>query len=113
MSSIGSLLKNQRIEQNLSLKDVYVRCGITDSKLSRIERDEKLPNPLELNMLAEVYGLNIISLFVAAGYLDSGALADCRLIFKNAHLLSEEERRGIQAQINLLTKGRKNTNYVI
>ena len=110
MSNIGSILKDQRLGKNLSLKDVYDQCGITDSKLSRIERGEKLPDPLELNLLAKIYGLDVVPLFVAAGYLDSGTLADYRLIFQNAHLLNEEERQSIQTQINLLTKGRKNTS---
>lgn len=110
MSNIGSVLKDQRLGKNLSLKDVYDQCGITDSKLSRIERGEKLPDPLELNLLAKIYGLDVVPLFVTAGYLDSGTLADYRLIFQNAHLLNEEERQSIQTQINLLTKGRKNTS---
>ena len=112
MNTIGSLLKNSRMGLHLSLKEVCDRCGITDSKLSRIERGEKLPDPLELNLLAGVYELDIVSLFVAAGYLPTDVVADHSLIFQSAHLLSEDERQGIQNLINLMTKGRRNTSAV-
>ena len=107
MSSIGVLLKEQRNQHNLSLNDVYKQCGITDSKLSRIERGEKTPDPDELRKLALTYGLDVVSLFISAGYLDEDDLLNYQFIFQNAHYLNDEERQSIQTQINLLTKGRK------
>lgn len=107
MGDIGSYLKEQRIRCALSLKDIYEKCGITDSKLSRIERGEKIPDPTELKKLAQAYGLDVISLFVMAGFLDEDDLSKYQFIFQNVDLLNSEEKQSIQTQISLLTKGRK------
>ena len=37
MNRLGDYLKEARIRQGLSLKDVYRETGISDSRLSRIE----------------------------------------------------------------------------
>lgn len=111
MSNIGSYLKQTRNSCHLSLKDVHNCCGITDSKLSRMERGEGKPlDPTELRKLARLYGIGVVSLFVLAGYLDEGDLAEYQLTFKNAVLLNEEEKQSIQTQIDLLTKGRQVSN---
>lgn len=108
MNEIGSYLKRIRNEHHLSLKDVYERCGITDSKLSRMERGEGEPlNPLELKKLAQVYEISIISIYIKAGYLNKSDLSDYQFVFKNAALLSEDEKQSVQTQIDLFTKGRK------
>lgn len=113
MSDIGSCLKDKRTQCNLSLKDIYDQCGITDSKLSRIERGEKLPDPAELKKLAQIYGLDVISLFIMAGYLDRNDLSNYQFVFQNVDLLNDEEKQSIQTQISLLTKGRKRTPKMI
>lgn len=107
MRSIGEYLKDKRTQLNLSLKEVKDKCGITDSKLSRIERGEQLPEPSELRKLSVLYGLDIFSTFIMAGYLCEDDIAHYQYVFDNADLLNEEEKKNIQTQINLLTKGRK------
>lgn len=111
MNNLGSYLKQMRNSCHLSLKDVYDRCGITDSKLSRMERNEGKPlDPAELRKLAKLYGIDIVPLFIMADYLDESDLAKYQLTFKNANLLNEEEKQSIQTQIDLLTKGRQVIN---
>lgn len=108
MNDMGNYLKQIRSNCHLSLKEVYDRCGITDSKLSRMERGEGKPlGPLELRKLAQVYGISVIPLYIMAGYLDEGDLADYQLVFRNADLLNDEEKQSVQTQIDLLTKGRQ------
>ena len=107
MSDIGSYLKDQRSRCHLSLKDVHEQTGITDSKLSRVERGEgKLLNPDELKKLALLYGIGVVPLFIMAGYLDESDLTSYQFFFQNADLLNEEEKEIVQTQINLLTRGR-------
>lgn len=111
MDNLGSYLKQVRNNCHLSLKDVLDCCGITDSKLSRMERNEGKPlNPTELRKLARLYGIGVVPLFIMAGYLDEGDLTEYQLTFKNADLLNEEEKQSIQTQIDLLTKGRQVNN---
>lgn len=107
MNSIGDYLKEARNKCRLSLKDVHDRCGVTDSKLSRMERGEGKPlDPAELKKLAQLYGIGVVPIYIMAGYLDESDLSDYQLVFKNADLLDEEEKKSIQTQIDLLTKGR-------
>lgn len=111
MISIGSYLKELRNRCNLSLKDVYDQCGVTDSKLSRMERGEGKPlDPSELKKLAQLYGVGVVPIYIIAGYLDESDLSDYQFVFKNAHLLNTEEKQSIQTQIDLLTKGRQVCN---
>lgn len=111
MNDIGNYLKQSRNNCHLSLKDVHDRCGVTDSKLSRMERGEGKPlDPLELRKLAHLYGIDVISLYIMAGYLDESDLEEYQLVFKNADLLDDEEKQSVQTQIDLLTKGRQVNN---
>ena len=59
MNELGVFLKQQRQTLHLSMSEVHEQTGITDSKLSRIERGEGRPlDPFELKKLAELlYGV--------------------------------------------------------
>ena len=108
MNDIGNYLKKARNNCHLSLKDVYDRCGVTDSKLSRMERGEGKPlDAAELRKLAQLYGIGVVPIYIMAGYLDESDLSDYLLVFKNTDLLNEEEKQSIQTQIDLFTKGRQ------
>lgn len=108
MNTIGKFLKQARSERGLSLQAVHQQCGITDSKLSKYEREKgRSPSPGELKKLANLYGISVISLYLMAGYLDESDLISYQLVFNNAELLKPEEVANIQTQINLLTKGRQ------
>lgn len=108
MNDIGNYLKKARNNCHLSLKDVYDRCGVTDSKLSRMERGEGKPlDAAELRKLAQLYGIGVVPIYIMAGYLDESDLSDYQLVFKNTDLLNEEEKQSIQTQIDLFTKGRQ------
>lgn len=108
MNEIGQHLKSIRTQQGLSLKDVYRETGISDSKLSRIENGANLSetDPGTLQTLAKLYHLNLVDLYLTAGYLDAKSLSSYKLIFQNAELLNENERTLIQTLINMLTKER-------
>ena len=103
MGSIGAHLKSLRTERGLSLKAVYNECGISDSRLSRIEHGEA--NTIDPE--ARFYNVDVISLLLVAGYLDESDLKDYQFRFKNAALLDDEELQGIQTMIDLLTRERQ------
>ena len=104
---LGQYLKETRINQKLSLRDVYKKTGISDSKLSRIENESNLePEPTVLKALSDCYALNIVDLYVKAGYIDVSSLDKYKYIFDKADLLTEEENKLIQNQIYIFTKGR-------
>lgn len=109
MSKLGEYLKKIRDELGLSLKDVYRETGISDSKLSRIENGTNVsaPTPDVLQALSKLYQINLVELYLIVGYLDEEALSSYVQVFKNVKLLKDDERKNIQEQIDLFTKGRK------
>jgi transcriptional regulator with XRE-family HTH domain len=71
--SLGSVLKQTRERQNLSLRDVEKRTGIRNAHLSQIE-NETITKP-EMAMLwdlAALYGLDYTQLLRLAGYRNRG-----------------------------------------
>lgn len=108
MDSFGAYLKTQRDNNHLSLKSVYERTGISDSKLSFIERGKPIElKPAELKKIAHLYAIPVVSLFIKAGYLDAQDLFEFQRLFRNAELLTSEEKEHIQQEILLFTKGRE------
>lgn len=108
MVTLGAYLKRIRLQHGLSLKDVYKKTGISDSKLSRIENGANVSEtaPSILQGLSKLYNINLIELYRMAGCLDEEALSSYERVFKNVDLLTEDERNHIQEQIDLFTKGR-------
>ena len=109
MTALGKYLKEIRLLQELSLKDVYKATGISDSKLSRTENGTNVsfPAPSILRSLSKLYNIDLIDLYSMAGYLDQEALSSYERVFQNVDLLTKDERNHIQAQIDLFTNGRK------
>ena len=108
MQGVGAVLKEYRNKLGISLAEVHSKIGITDSRLSRIERGEgKFQVPDVLKSLAHLYGVSTIELLSIAGYISEVDTELYKKVFENADLLSADERDNIQTQINLFTKGRK------
>ena len=108
MSVFGDYLKKRRVQSGLSLKEVQNRTGISNSRLCRIENGSLKSDipPRDVRLLAEVYSEDLVSLYLLAGYLTRGDLQSYEQIFRKADLLNEDEKRNIQEQIDLFTKGR-------
>ncbi len=108
MDELGPLLRKLRNEAGMSLNDVYEKCGISDSKLSRIEqgRNSSETSPGILRKLAKLYNVNLTYLYLAAGYLDDKELPSHESIFSRTEFLNDDERQLIQNLIDLFTKGR-------
>lgn len=108
MNELGVVLSRMRNDAKLSLKDVYKATGISDSKLSRIEQGKNTsqPAPDVLKTLSKLYGVDLIELYLAAGYLDANDLCSYERVFQNVELLTPDEKESIQTQINLFTKDR-------
>lgn len=105
LNELGIFLKNVRNEKKLSLKTVQKFTGISDSRLSRIENgDNASPAPADLKMLSHLYQIDIIEIFLLAGYLTPEDLSNYQHTFKNVDRLSPEEMQNIQNSINLFTK---------
>lgn len=103
MDSLGNYLKAKRDEKGLSMNDVYVQTGITDSRLSKLENGNyKEPSPIILKKLADLYEISVVELFIKSGYLTYDSLDLCSQIFHGIELLTEEDRKHIQGEIDYI-----------
>ena len=107
LKEVGNYLKSIRNSLDLSLKNVNQKTGITDSRLSRIEKGNVNPDPTTLKLLANLYKIDLIDLYLQYGYLDDIDLSSYKKVFSFSELLTDDERNHIQNEIYLFTKGRK------
>ena len=108
MENLGNLLKSARDSNGLTLEQVEKLTAITNSRLWRMENNTgKFPTPNDLRKLAKLYDLNIISLFICAGFLKEDDLIDYQKHFKDIEHLTPEEISWIQDGISLLAQQHK------
>lgn len=107
MNNPGQYLKKIREKRGLGVKAVYSQTGVGDSTIRRIEEGKtKFPPAAQLKSLANFYGINLIELYKAYGYLDDTDI-DCKNnCFENTELLNDDAVSHIQGLINLLTEKR-------
>lgn len=107
LDKLGIYLRYLREFNHLSMHDVYHHTKITDSKLSRIEKQSiKEPSPKDLKKLALLYKVDVIDVFKMAGFIDEADLLNYQKAFNNTDLLISEEKELIQHQIDYFTKQR-------
>ena len=105
MQTLGEYLKAVRNERGLSQYKVYEKTGITDSRLSKAENGAWNNIKLsELKKLAELYNVPIIPICMMAGFFDESDIEEYHSGFKNVSLLSDEDKRHIQAEIDYILK---------
>ena len=107
MNNPGQYLKSLREKLGLGVKAVYSKTGVGDSTIRRIEEViKKNPPATQLKALANFYGIDVIELYKAYGYLDEDDLERKTVCFENSELLTDEAIASIQELINLLTEKR-------
>lgn len=104
MASLGETLKDARSRTGLSLKQVSEQTGITNSRLSKMERDQIPCKIDELKQLIEFYKSPVIDFFKASGCLNQEDLDAYQRVFQGVDELSFEEKEHIQRTIDLLTR---------
>lgn len=69
----GKYLKDLRVAAHLTLRQVEIQAGVSDSYLSQVENGKRgIPSADILKKLAPVYGVPYEEMLVAAGYLPAG-----------------------------------------
>ena len=68
-ASLGGIIKQQRLLETLTLKELATMAGISASHLGRIERGERYPSARILRKLAKPLVFEEGELFTLAGYL--------------------------------------------
>ena len=105
---IGERLRNIRDSKGLSLDDVHKFTGITNSRLSRIERGLNAhPSLDDISALLEFYEIPLVSFLCQEGYCEKNNTA-----LKNLELLNHFEIKHIQAEIDFILKEKELKNGI-
>jgi transcriptional regulator with XRE-family HTH domain len=72
-TSLGRVLKQQRLSLPLTLRELSAMAGVSASHLGRIERGERFPSGSILRRIAKPLGFEEDELFTLAGYLSPTA----------------------------------------
>lgn len=88
---IGKVIKQQRKNLSLTLRQLSEMSGVSKSHLGRIEQGLRKPSTHTLLKIAKPLGFDQIELLVVAGYLPS-----------DPSTLPNEERDKLQAELNTL-----------
>lgn len=69
-ADLGSYLRNLRENKQLSTREVYDLCGVSNSYLSLVENGHRRASAIVLKKLAPIYNVNYLKLYEKAGYID-------------------------------------------
>jgi len=59
MTSFGDFIKREREKRGWTQTDFGAKLGINSTAISRIENNNKQLSPAKLNLLAEIFGINL------------------------------------------------------
>ncbi|MGL5825639.1 MAG: helix-turn-helix domain-containing protein [Nocardioides sp.] len=76
MESLGDYLKTQRVDAQLSLRQLADRAGVSNPYLSQIERGLRRPSADVLQQIAKALRISAEQLYLRAGILDPDETAD-------------------------------------
>jgi len=68
-TKLGDIIRQARLAQRLTLKELSAKSSVSSSHLGRIERGERYPSGFILRKIAEPLGFEENELFALAGYL--------------------------------------------
>lgn len=98
VSDLGSYLREQRQQAELSLRQVADLAGISNPYLSQIERGLKRPSAEILQALAKGLAISAEQLYVHAGILDAPTgenAIDTRQAIKSDPRLTDKQRKAL------------------
>ena len=97
---VGERLRDIRDSKGLSLDDVHKSTGITNSRLSRIERGlNKHPSLDDISTLLKFYEIPLVSFLCQEGYCKKEISS-----LKKLEFLDEFEIKHIQDEIDFILK---------
>ncbi len=97
---IGTVLKNVRESQGLSLSEIQTKTGIKESQLSRIESGTRFPTNEQINILAAIYNLDANQLQIQR---DSDKILEIVQTFSNPSETLEITKQKLDSKGNYLS----------
>jgi transcriptional regulator with XRE-family HTH domain len=84
-SSIGKIIKQRRVSIPLTLNELGISSGVSQSHIGRIERGERFPSAHVLRRIAQPLGFKPAELFMLAGFLSNPSDDDENSLPVNYH----------------------------
>lgn len=117
MSDFGKTIRAARLASQLSLRGLADKLELSASYLNDIEHDRRVPSEAVVAGLASALGLDIDQLLALAGrvgeaaeeYLKTNPSAGVMLRRASGAGLSEDELKGLIAQMDRMIDKRKST----
>jgi transcriptional regulator with XRE-family HTH domain len=107
--TIGKQLKKKRRQLGLTLEEVANAIGISANYVSLIERDKHVPNDEIITKLAELYKMDLDTLFKAFGkiptpivdeLINNESLRKILLEISNDKRLTDEEKQNLSERLS-------------
>lgn len=113
--TLGDLIRETRLERDLTLRGLAKQLGITPSYLSDIENDRRVPSEEVLRSLSDQLGLDFDALMARAfrfgeeveRYLRRHPAAGALFRKITERRLSDDELRELSTSVDQLSKGKK------
>jgi len=108
MDSIGERLEKLRTSRKLSQRNLALKTGLTHSTISRIERNEVIPEGKTLDVLAKFFNVSIE--YLLNGKEDNSTKSNYELddflfaLYDKTKNLTESQKKDILKIIDALTK---------
>lgn len=106
-NNIGRIIQERRDVKGLTLQELEIASGVSQSHLGRAERGERFPSIDILRKIAKPLDFGVLELFILAGYVTPEDLAEHGLKYSKlepnvAQALSEEPTEVQQAVIKVI-----------
>ena len=97
VESLGDYLHEQRVNAELSLRQLAEQAGVSNPYLSQIERGLRRPSAEVLQQLAKALRISAEQLYVQAGILspDDGQVRSVELAILGDQVLSERQKQSL------------------
>src|ERR1700712_2555787 len=97
VETLGDYLREQRVSERLSLRQLAEQAGVSNPYLSQIERGLRRPSAEVLQQLAKALRISAEQLYVQAGILnpDDGQVRSVELAILGDPLLSERQKQSL------------------
>src|ERR1700712_3511039 len=97
VETLGDYLREQRVSERLSLRQLAEQAGVSNPYLSQIERGLRRPSAEVLQQLAKALRISAEQLYVQAGILnpDDGQVRSVELAILGDPVLTERQKQSL------------------
>ncbi len=106
ITQLGTLIKQARMKQAMSARELSRRAGVTDSNIIRIEQGQiASPRPDMLKAIADALDIDLADVYAAAGYVQPQGLPSFTPYLRSKYAdLPAGAKRELEKSFNQIAK---------